>query len=57
MIDTAGKDFDPNVHEAMMQVASDEHETGKVVERVREGIPLERQIAPSGKGVRMQATG
>jgi len=48
IIDTAGKDFDPNVHEAMLQVASDEHETGKVVNEFERGYLLNgRLLRPS----------
>ena len=37
VIDATGKNFDPNVHEAMLQVVSDEHETGKVVNEFERG--------------------
>ena len=48
VIDTAGKDFDPNVHEAMLQVVSDEHEGGKVVNEFERGYLLNgRLLRPS----------
>jgi len=37
-IDAVGKDFDPNVHEAMLQVESKEHEASKVVGEFERGI-------------------
>ena len=47
-IDTAGKDFDPNVHEAMLQVESDEHEASKVVSEFERGYLLNgRLLRPS----------
>jgi molecular chaperone GrpE len=48
VIDTAGKDFDPNVHEAMLQVESDEHEASKVVSEFERGYLLNgRLLRPS----------
>jgi molecular chaperone GrpE len=48
LIDTAGKDFDPNVHEAMLQVVSDEHEGGTVVNEFERGYLLNgRLLRPS----------
>ena len=49
MIDTAGKDFDPNVHEAMLQVISDEHETGKVVNEFERGYLLNGRLLRPAK--------
>jgi len=49
VIDTAGKDFDPNVHEAMLQVASDEHETGKVVNEFERGYLLNGRLLRPAK--------
>ena len=49
MIDTAGKDFDPNVHEAMLQVVSDEHETGKVVNEFERGYLLNGRLLRPAK--------
>jgi molecular chaperone GrpE len=44
VIDTAGKDFDPNVHEAMLQVVSDEHGAGKVANEFEKGYLLNGRL-------------
>ena len=44
MIDAAGKDFDPNVHEAMLQVESREHEDSKVVSELEKGYLLNGRL-------------
>ncbi len=49
LIDAAGKDFDPNVHEAMLQVVSDEHETGKVVNEFERGYLLNGRLLRPAK--------
>jgi len=49
VIDAAGKEFDPNVHEAMLQVASDEHETGKVVNEFERGYLLNGRLLRPAK--------
>jgi molecular chaperone GrpE len=49
VIDTAGKHFDPNVHEAMLQVVSDEHETGKVVNEFERGYLLNGRLLRPAK--------
>jgi molecular chaperone GrpE len=47
-IDTAGKDFDPNFHEALMQMESDQHEDNKIVSEMEKGYLLNgRLIRPS----------
>jgi len=47
-IDSVGLDFDPNFHEAMMQVESEEHEENKVVNEVQKGYLLNgRLLRPS----------
>jgi molecular chaperone GrpE len=47
-IEAEGADFDPNFHEAIAQVASDEHESGQVVEVLQHGYLLgERVIRPA----------
>lgn len=47
-IEAVGKPFDPNVHEAVEQVESDEHESGIVVEELQKGYKLrDRVIRPS----------
>jgi molecular chaperone GrpE len=47
-IDSVGLDFDPNFHEAMMQVESEEHAENKVVNEVQKGYLLNgRLLRPS----------
>jgi molecular chaperone GrpE len=48
-IEAVGQPFDPNLHEAIMQVpADDEHEAGQVVEELRPGYRLnDRVVRPS----------
>jgi len=47
-IAACGEDFDPNVHEAMMEVASDSHEDSKVVDEYEKGYLLQgRLLRPS----------
>ncbi len=47
-IDAAGQTFDPNFHEALMQVDSDEHDDNKVVSEMEKGYLLNgRLIRPS----------
>ena len=47
-IDTAGKDFDPNFHEALMQMESDQHEDNKIVNEMEKGYLLNgRLLRPS----------
>lgn len=47
-IDAVGKCFDPNIHEAVMQVASEEHPENIVVEELQKGYMLhDRVIRPS----------
>jgi molecular chaperone GrpE len=49
MIDTAGKDFDPHVHEAMMQVESAEHEDSQVVGEFERGYMLNGRLLRPAK--------
>ncbi len=49
VIDTAGKEFDPNVHEAMLQVVSDEREAGKVVNEFERGYLLNGRLLRPAK--------
>jgi molecular chaperone GrpE len=49
VVDTAGKDFDPNVHEAMLQVESDEHEASKVVSEFERGYLLNGRLLRPAK--------
>ncbi|MFA5324513.1 MAG: nucleotide exchange factor GrpE [Smithella sp.] len=47
-IDATGKDFDPNFHEALMQMESKEHEDNKIVSEMEKGYLLNgRLIRPS----------
>jgi len=47
-IEAEGAEFDPNFHEEIGQVASDEHESGQVVEILQQGYMLgERVIRPA----------
>jgi molecular chaperone GrpE len=47
-IDTVGKNFDPNFHEALMQVESDRHENNQIVSEIGKGYLLNgRLIRPS----------
>jgi molecular chaperone GrpE len=49
MIDTAGKDFDPHIHEAMMQVESAEHEDSQVVGEFERGYLLNGRLLRPAK--------
>lgn len=47
-IEADGAEFDPNFHEAIAQVSSDEHESGHIVEVLQQGYMLgERVIRPT----------
>jgi len=47
-IDAAGATFDPNFHEAMMQMESDQHEDNKIVSEMEKGYLLNgRLLRPS----------
>lgn len=47
-IDAEGAEFDPNFHEAVSQVPSEEHESGYIVEVLQQGYLLgERVIRPA----------
>lgn len=48
-IDTVGKDFDPNVHEAMLQVESDKHEASQVVGEFERGYLLSGRLLRPAK--------
>lgn len=41
IIDTEGQEFDPQYHEAIMQLDTDEYESGYIVEEVQKGYILE----------------
>jgi molecular chaperone GrpE len=47
-IESSGADFDPNYHEAIMQIDSDEHKENKIVNEVAKGYLLNgRLLRPS----------
>lgn len=47
-LEPVGEDFDPNRHEALMQVESDDHPEGKVVQVLEKGYALnDRVIRPA----------
>lgn len=47
-IEASGRDFDPNFHEALMQMDSDQHEDNKVVNEMEKGYLLNgRLLRPS----------
>ena len=47
-IETAGMDFDPNFHEALMRTESDQHEDNKIVSEMEKGYLLNgRLLRPS----------
>jgi molecular chaperone GrpE len=48
-IDTAGKEFDPHIHEAMMQVESAQHEESKVVGEFEKGYLLRGRLLRPAK--------
>jgi molecular chaperone GrpE len=48
LIEAVGHPFDPNLHEAIMQEASDEYESGTVTRELQKGYMLgDRVIRPS----------
>ncbi|HUN55756.1 MAG TPA: nucleotide exchange factor GrpE [Smithella sp.] len=48
MINTAGSTFDPNFHEALMQMESDQHEDNKIINEMEKGYLLNgRLLRPS----------
>ena len=48
-IEAAGKDFDPNFHEAMLQVESPEHKANEVVEEFEKGYLLNGRLLRPAK--------
>lgn len=47
-IESAGANFDPNIHEALMQMESDQHENNQIVSEMEKGYLLNgRLIRPS----------
>ena len=43
-MDTVGQPFNPEFHQAIMQVESDEHEEGIVVEEIQKGYMLKDKV-------------
>lgn len=43
-IKTVGTDFDPNIHQAVTQEASDSHRDGEVIEELRRGYTLRERL-------------
>ncbi len=51
-IDSLNKKFDPNLHQAMMEVEDDQKETGTIVQEIQKGFTIkERLLRPSLVGV------
>ena len=48
-IDAEGKEFDPNVHEAMMQVESADHENSRVIDEFEKGYLLNGRLLRPAK--------
>ncbi len=44
VIETEGQEFDPQYHEAIMQIESDDYESGYVVEEVQRGYLMEDKV-------------
>src|SRR6056297_165946 len=44
IIKTDGQEFDPTYHEAVMQVESDEHESGYIVEEIQKGYLVDEEV-------------
>ena len=43
-IEAVGQKFDPNKHEAMIQVPTNDHEEGTIVEEIRPGYAFKGQV-------------
>ena len=43
-IEAVGKEFDPNLHNAVMQVASEEYETGIVAQELQKGYTYRETV-------------
>ncbi|MBZ0258234.1 nucleotide exchange factor GrpE [bacterium] len=48
-INTQGEKFDPSLHEAMMQIESDEHEPGQIVSEFMPGYLLKERVLRAAK--------
>ena len=51
-IDSLNKKFDPNLHQAMMEIEDDQKETGTIVQEIQKGFTIkDRLLRPSLVGV------
>ena len=48
-INPEGEKFDPNFHEAMFEIPSDEHEAGIILQVIEEGYVLENRLLRAAK--------
>lgn len=48
-VESLGKKFDPSCHEAMMQIESNEHEDGTIVEEFQKGYALGERVVRTAK--------
>ena len=48
-INPEGEKFDPNFHEAMFEIPSDEHEAGIILQVIEQGYVLENRLLRSAK--------
>ena len=48
-IESVGTDFDPNIHDALLQVESEEHGNSKVVEEFEKGYLLKGRLLKPAK--------
>ena len=47
-IETVGKEFDPNIHEAIMQTPTDEHEDHSIIAELQTGYKLhDKTVRPA----------
>jgi len=56
-IESIGQPFDPNVHEAMMEVENDEHPPGTVVEEMEKGYKLSEKVVRPARVIVSKAGG
>ena len=48
VMETLGKEFDPNLHEAIAQEKSEDHESGQIIEEIQKGYLIgERVLRPA----------
>ena len=57
VIDAVGKPFDPNVHEAMMEIESEDHDPGTVVEELDRGYLFGGKVVRPSRVVVSKAGG